>query len=462
MTNPKYEFLKLVDFYRMENWSASPSISLKTAFDEEFNVKLANVITPARDGVNIEDDKQYTRITIRQYGQGVFPRDTVFGVDIGTKKQFIATAGQLIVSGIDARNGSIGIVPNELTGAIVTNDFWLFDISDKVVPQYLSLLLSSERFQQYWQSKSSGTTNRQRINKTEFLEMEIPLPITNVQNEIVNKYNALVAKAEQEERRANELEETVDNILLEELGVEKLTESAPKPSGTYKYLQIASYANLHDRWETSDEVNHIISKLDEGRYSYHSISEKFNFVTRPWKKTKESEEYFNYIELSGVDKDFGVVKASKVATKNAPSRATQVVKEGDLIIGMTRPYLKNFAIVGEGFDDDICSSGFQVVEPSEDYDLRYLKYALMSELGMLQFSALMTGALYPAVNQAQLGSLVLPFPSAETQKKIADKIFFTKKQIQNHKKEAVDLRKCATNELNSDIFGILEGERYAT
>lgn len=100
------------------------------------------------------------------------------------KRQFTAHAGQLIISRIDARNGAFGVIPNELEGAIVTNDFWLFEV-ENVLPEYLMLILSSDLFQKYWQTQSSGTTNRQRILEDAFLNSRIALPTTNIQSEIV-------------------------------------------------------------------------------------------------------------------------------------------------------------------------------------------------------------------------------------------------------------------------------------
>ena len=41
------------------------------------------------------------------------------------------------MSKIDARNGAYGIVPAELEGAIVTNDFPVFDVdTKKIIPHF--------------------------------------------------------------------------------------------------------------------------------------------------------------------------------------------------------------------------------------------------------------------------------------------------------------------------------------
>ena len=168
MAATNISLLHIAHFSGPSKWSAQD-----TVFDNVDNrfplVPLSKILTRVKEAVEIEDVALYKRITVRLYGQGVLLRDEVLGKEIGTKRQFVAHAGQLIISRIDARNGAFGIVPEELEGAIVTNDFWLFEVHN-ALSEYLMLVLSSELFQQYWQMQSSGTTNRQRISEDSFLE----------------------------------------------------------------------------------------------------------------------------------------------------------------------------------------------------------------------------------------------------------------------------------------------------
>lgn len=47
--------------------------------------------------------------------------------------------GDFILSGIDARNGAFGIIPEALDKAIVTNDFWYFELDENIVNKYFFL-----------------------------------------------------------------------------------------------------------------------------------------------------------------------------------------------------------------------------------------------------------------------------------------------------------------------------------
>lgn len=202
----------------MNNWSVD-----RSEFDDIIIkyplISLSKILVRSKIPTQINDSSTYKRITVRLYGQGVIQRDEVQGSNIGTKRQFLAKPGQLIISRIDARNGAFGIVPSDLNNAIVTNDFWLFDVYN-AIPQYLMFVLSTNTFQAYWQTKSSGTTNRQRVQETSFLETKIPLPSIEEQKRLVSKYNVALEQAKKEEIAANKAELSLNETLFKMLGIE--------------------------------------------------------------------------------------------------------------------------------------------------------------------------------------------------------------------------------------------------
>ncbi len=84
-------------------------------------------LTRRKDQVLVQESENYSRLTIRLNGGGIILRDRAPGSSIGTKRQFVVRAGQLLLSKIDARNGAFGIVPSECDGAIITGNFWTFE-----------------------------------------------------------------------------------------------------------------------------------------------------------------------------------------------------------------------------------------------------------------------------------------------------------------------------------------------
>lgn len=243
--------LHIVRFSALEKWSAN-----STAFGKMHSafplVPLSKVLKRAKEPINIEDDKTYKRITVRLYGQGVLKRDEPKGSEIGTKRQFVAHAGQLILSRIDARNGAFGIVPEELDGAVVTNDFWLFEV-ENALPQFLMLVLSSERFQQYWQEKSSGTTNRQRVDEDSFLSAKVGIPERAIQEKLVDQFTNLSMQASALEKDVLSKKEAIYSLWDKLLDIEDNLKVEQLPFTTVKF------SNLND-WSIQSPRAEIISK----------------------------------------------------------------------------------------------------------------------------------------------------------------------------------------------------------
>ena len=242
------QLLQIVHFANMTRWSAHGSAfgDVKSRFPL---VPLSAVLRRIKEPITIEDGVLYRRITVRNNGRGVVQRDELHGSRIGTKRQFLAHAGQFIISRIDARNGAFGIVPKELEGAVVTNDFWLFEVQ-KALPEYLMLVLSSGRFQQYWQTQSSGTTNRQRVSEGDFLDSMITLPPIKTQLLLVSRHNKVLETAQTNIMKAKRLESGINDVLLMRLNitVQEARNSDSRIINFYRFSEC-------DRWSVDYLLN---------------------------------------------------------------------------------------------------------------------------------------------------------------------------------------------------------------
>lgn len=443
-----YQLLDFAEFGQLLNWSVAHNTQQGFSFNKRFEaVRIGDVIKRNRKKVSIQDNIEYQRVTIKLYGKGVTERDRAWGKNIGTKNQYEISPNQFIISKIDARNGAFGIVPESLAGAVTTQDFLSYDIAqDKIKIEFLNYLTHTEAFLQICQTASSGTTGRKRIDEKFFLSLEIPLPSLEEQASLVANYQSKNQRANQLEQEAKALDLEIEDYLLEELGV--------------KFRKVKKRASGKLYFTTFDKISTWVQKIDETifyedlsktNYSITNLGASFTFVNRSWDK-KSSKEY---IELGAVDPDFGILKTKTISHNKAPSRATQIVWIGDLIIGTTRPYLKKFAIVGDKHNGNVASSGFAVIqEDTEKYNLIFLNEVLKSPIGVKQFEMKMTGALYPAITQSDLQEIQIPLPDIEKQNEIALTIQQMKMTQKQKLQEAESLKKAAIEEFEATIFNI--------
>lgn len=153
-------------------------------------------------------------MTIKLWGRGVVSRGKVRGSDVVSLRRFVR-ANQLILSKIDARNGAIGLVPCELDGAIVSNDFPSFEFRDaeRCDPAFMGWLVRSAPFVELCKAASEGTTKRVRIKEDRFLDQQIALPPLSEQHAIVARLDALVEKAREVEAHLDAVERDAQHLL---------------------------------------------------------------------------------------------------------------------------------------------------------------------------------------------------------------------------------------------------------
>ncbi len=158
-------------------------------------VPLGDLIKRNENVATILEGRKYQEVTIRLWGKGVTRRQYIDGTMLQGARRFSVSKGQFIVSRIDARNGAMGVVPEGLDGAIVTNDFPSYDVNqDKVLPSFMGWICRTQKFVDSCKTASEGTTNRVRLKEDAFLKVRVSLPPINEQRRIVKLLDCISGK----------------------------------------------------------------------------------------------------------------------------------------------------------------------------------------------------------------------------------------------------------------------------
>lgn len=235
--------LSSIFFSQTIDWNIKQFFNSNT-IQSSFDLKrIGKAITRCKDQMIVEDGNKYKRITIKTNCGGVVVRDEVLGEEIKTKNQYYIKSGQLAVSKIDARNGAFGIVPPEADGAIITGNFWVYDVNPEVANiEYLVLLLSSNAFVQAWQDCSNGSGNRLYLQEDKFLNYKIPMPHIDIQNSFVNKYNSTISKLDKKSIEKEKLYLSKEDYLYSTLGIKR-----KKTIEYNRLLHVISYKHI-EQW----------------------------------------------------------------------------------------------------------------------------------------------------------------------------------------------------------------------
>lgn len=130
-----------------------------------------------------------------------------------------------------------------------------------------------------------------------------------------------------------------------------------------------------------------------------------------------------YIDISSIDNEKNRIGETKsVLLKEAPSRARQVVKSGDVLFSTVRPYLRNIAAVRPEHDGEVASTGFSVLRPATGIEPAFLFYKAISSDFVNSLSRKQYGVSYPAVKDEQVRAEWIDLPPEAEQLRIIAKI----------------------------------------
>jgi len=152
-------------------------------------------------------------------------------------------------------------------------------------------------------------------------------------------------------------------------------------------------------------------------------------------------ESFVYIDLESVV-DGKLIYKRKIDWVDAPSRAQRLLKNGDVIYQIVRPYQKNNFFCD--FVDEnsyVASTGYAQLR---SFDVSKFLYQLIHvDTFVNKVIAKCTGSSYPAINSSDLAEINVTIPNPPEQQKIADCLASLDELIaaQRHKLDSLKVHK---------------------
>lgn len=163
-------------------------------------VKLKETLTLAAEPYDVDPETSYPNLGIYSFARGAFAKPPIDGASTSAKTLYRVRKGQFIYSRLFAFEGAYTIVPAELDGRFVSNEFPSFDIAeDAATPEFLAAFFMNPRTWADLQAGSLGLgSRRQRVNQKHLLEYEIWLPPLMWQSRIGDVFGKFRACAEAE------------------------------------------------------------------------------------------------------------------------------------------------------------------------------------------------------------------------------------------------------------------------
>ena len=159
-------------------------------------VRFGDVMQQRKANVSVDPTGTYQFAGVYCFGRGVFRGQERAGSEFAYSTLSQVQAGEFIYPKLMAWEGAFGVVPASCDGCYVSPEFPVFEIdATRLDSRFLSAYFKIPRVWEAVSGGSSGTNvRRRRLNSSDFLQREMPLPPLAEQRRIAARVDELSAQ----------------------------------------------------------------------------------------------------------------------------------------------------------------------------------------------------------------------------------------------------------------------------
>lgn len=184
------------------------------AFPNWNEYSLRDILILQSDALKMDDEATYELITVKRGFGGVKSRGHFKGKDVLVKSQFTIHKGEFVISKRQIVHGACGLVPEELNGAIVSNEYNVFRPQPtKLDIDYFNRLSTTLYMRRAFFINSDGVHIEKLLFKTQsWLKTKVHLPALKEQQKIAQFLQSL-------DKKIDAVSEQIEQIKLFKKGL---------------------------------------------------------------------------------------------------------------------------------------------------------------------------------------------------------------------------------------------------
>lgn len=371
----------------------------------------------------VKPESEYRMAGVRWYGEGVFHRETVVGKEQSAKYLYPLKPGAIIYNRLFAWKESFAVVPEDLDGYYVSNEFPQFVIDQTIaLPKYVYLLFNTKKIIGAVNAASIGSSaiSRNRFKESDFLGFKIPVPPLPIQQKIVAHWEAAQASIITAKARVAEIDKAIQARFLADLGL-------PKPKRSTPPKCFAATWGSFERWSVSyNQAAMSMIDLTLGRYpvvELGSILEMVQYGTS--EKANTAEKGTPVLRIKNIKE--GRVDVSELKHIPLSKKTVEGLRlvNGDILIIRTsgsRDLVGTCAVFHEEGEFVFASYLIRLCSSPGKALPDYIAWYINSPVGRQQVNTLSRQIMQNNINSQELRSLRLPLPPLNVQKEIMSHI----------------------------------------
>lgn len=321
----------------------------------------------------------------------------------------------------------------------------------KVISEYLWIVLNIYQRNKVFYSICTNWNNQSGVGIDLLQSVKVPIPPISSQQEIVDYYISAYNEKQERELEAQQLLDSIDTYLLDELGV-----SLPEVRNELKdRVFLLNRSELEGRFDPTvykDGIKLISSKWDNEKLS------KVAFVNPGGAyKGKTADTPISFVPMEVIDETFSKITTMDETTIKQASGFTKF-REGDLLWAKITPCMQNGkSAIAKNLTNGLgCgSTEFFILRPKDERLVtEYLHVILhmkcVRETAMLYFGGSAGQQRVPA---SFLENFNIPLPPKEKQVEIANHVYELRQKAKTLQEEGKRILELAKQEVEKMILG---------
>lgn len=367
--------------------------------------KIGQWLKLAERSIVLQDEEEYQLVTIRRGFGGVDSRGSFLGKNVLVKNYFIVKTGDFIISKRQIAHGACGIVPPELDGAVVSNEYNVFLPQDGTNIQMFNLMMQLPHYKRLFYLMSDGVHIEKLLFKTQdWMKRTLAMPLLKEQKKIAKILSTQDKAIELQGRKIEELKRFKKGCL--EKMFPRKGQKVPEKR----------FPGFTDDWEQR--------KLRELA------------IFNPKAELPDTFEYVDLESVVGTE----MLSHRTESKQSAPSRAQRLAQTGDLFYQTVRPYQKNNYLFEKPDKYYVFSTGYAQMRPVVDG--RFLLCLVQNDRFVKVVLDNCTGTSYPAINSNDLAEIDVYSPNnPQEQKQIGDFFKDLDNLIALHQRKLEEMKK---------------------
>lgn len=321
--------------------------------------------------------------------------------------------------------------------------------TNKALPEYIFTYTQLNPYKE-WVNAIQRPSGQPNINSEEYQSLEIPLPNIEEQQVIVDLIKSAYLRKKQKETEAQQLLDSIDTYLLNELGI-----TLPGIKTDLKSrMFLVNRSELEERLDPTVYQDGI--KLFSNNYDNVKLSSVAYVNPTGTFKGKDIETPISFIPMESIDEVYSEVSKLEITTIENASGFTKF-KEGDLLWAKITPCMQNGkSAIAKNLTNGLgCGSTefFVMRNKDERLAIEYLHVILhmkcVRETAMLYFGG---SAGQQRVSASFLENFNLPLPPKEKQVEIANHVYELRHQAKTLQEEGKRILEYAKQDVERMIL----------